>query len=226
MQTKKEVDPLHKPPEFRKVVFFNGPPRCGKSFGADCMRSFVQINAVYMQPRTLDFAEPLKKAAHALFDAFHSWDYYDTKEGMAQKSLACGDFLGMSPREAYISLSEDYLKPKFGEEALGYILRKRIVRYNGTNFFAVSNCGFLPELSPIVDLVGQRNVMIVEVHSAHRTFDEDSRGYVGDAAKAEWPHITVKKLPNVIGGAEDRDFFKMLCQGLVKGFLKIEEKDG
>lgn len=219
------VDPLHKPPEWRKIIYFNGPPQVGKSYGADAMRSFVQINAPYLQPRHLDQAEPLKKAAHALFDAFHSWDYYDTREGAPLKSQGCGDFLGMSPREAYISMSEEYLKPKFGDAALGFLLRKRVVRYNGTQFFVVSNCGFVPELEPIIDLFGQRNVMILEVHSAGRDFSNDSRGYVGDQVKNLYPHVHVKKLPNVIGTQEDKEFFKMMCEGIVKNFLKIEERE-
>lgn len=225
-QTKKEVDPLHKPPSWRKIVYFNGPPQVGKTFGAEAMRSFVQINATWMRPRHLDAAEPLKKAAHALYSVFNNWDYYDTKDGAPLKGLACGDFLGLSPREAYIALSEEYLKVKHGDEVLGHILRKRIVRENTSQFFVVSNCSFVPELRPVIDLFGQRNVMVIEVHAAGKDFKDDSRGYVGEQVKKLYPHVQVKKLVNVIGDQEDKEFYKMLCEGLVKNFLNIEEKDG
>lgn len=224
MQTN-EDEFVRKPPEWRKIVLFNGPPQCGKSFGSDCVMSFVRRNAVWTNPRMMDFAEPLKKAAHALYCSFHGWDYYDTKEGAPHKSLPNGDFLGLSPREAYIGLSEDYMKAKHGDEVMGFILKKRITRESSSKVFVVPNSGFVSELQPLIDLFGQRNVLIIEVHAAEKTFAGDSRGYIGDAAKILYPHISVVKLPNVFGNQDDKDFFKMLCEGTVKKFLKIEEKE-
>jgi hypothetical protein len=222
---KTEEEFLRKAPDWRKIILFNGPPRCGKSFGADRVMSFIRHNAPWTYPRLLDAAEPLKRAAHALYCAFHGWDYYDTKEGEAQKGLATGDFLGMSPREVYIALSEDFLKPKHGEEVVGFLLRKRIIREANSQIFVIPNAGFLPELDPLVKLVGQRNILLIEVHTADRTFEGDSRSYIGDAAKEKYPHIHLKKLPNVIGNDEDKAFYTMLCHGTAKTFLGIEEKE-
>lgn len=220
---KSEDDPLHTPPEFRKVMLFNGPPRSGKSLAADAVRSFVQINRAWMYPRVMDFAEPLKKAAHSLFCVFHPWDYYDSKEAAHLKSLASGDFLGLSPREAYIALSEEFLKPKFGNEVMGFLMRKKMIQERSTQFFSIANSGFVDELRPIVDLVGQRNIHIVEIHAAGKTFEGDSRSYIGDACREKWPYIKVTKLPNIIGNKDDKDFFILMCHGLVKKFLKIAE---
>jgi hypothetical protein len=220
-----EENPFTKQPDFRKVILFNGPPRCGKSTGAEAIRSFVSINARYMHPSVFDFAEPLKKAAHALFDVFHRWDYYDCKEGQHLKSLASGDFLGLSPREAHIALSEDFLKPKFGPEVMGFLMRKRIIRANTCKCVIIPNSGFVDELRPIVDLVGQRNILVIEVSAAGRTFEGDSRSYIGDAIKERWPHTSLVRLPNIIGKQEDKEFFRLLCCGAAKKFLKIREED-
>lgn len=223
MEAKPE-DVFDKQPDWRKIVLFNGPPRSGKSFGAACVAHFVRENMPWTQPRILDFAEPLKKAAHALYCAFHPWGYYDMPEAEHLKGLASGDFLGLSPREAYIALSEEYMKVKHGEEVMGFLMRKRMLKEKATQVFIIPNNGFLPELEPLVNFVGQRNVLIIEVHVAGKTFDGDSRDYVGDAAKEKYPHINVIKLPNVFGNKDDRDLYKMLCQGAVKKFLKIEER--
>lgn len=225
MLTKTEENPFDKTVLNRKIILFNGPPRCGKSLGADYVASFIRRNAPYMHPCILDFAEPLKRAAHALYCAFHRWDYYDTKEGASQKGLASGDFLGLSPREAYIALSEEYLKEKHGVEVLGFLMKKRICREKWSQTAVIPNCGFIDELKPLIDLVGQRNILIIEVHAAGKTFEGDSRRYVGDEVKERWPHITTVRLPNVFGGKEDKDFFRILCEGTVKKFLKIEEKE-
>lgn len=226
MQTEtetKEQDPWQKSIDSRKIILFNGPSRCGKSLGSAFVANFVRAHT-NEKIETFDFAEPLKKAAHALFCAFHGWSYYDTREGESQKGMASGDFLGMSPREAYISLSEEYLKPKFGPDALGFLMKKRIARSKWSRIVIIPNCGFIPELKPLIDLVGQRNVLIIEVHAANKTFEGDSRRYVGDEAKELWPHISVMKIPNVFGDQGDRDFYKMLCEGAVKKFLKIKEE--
>jgi len=218
-------EPMIKGPGWRKIILFNGPPRCGKSFGASCMATFIRQNAQWMQPAIMDFAEPLKKAAHALYCVFHSYDFYDFKENEHLKSVPSGDFLGMSPREAYIALSEEFLKPRHGEEVLGFLMKKRILRQSGSNVIIIPNSGFIEELKPLVDLVSERNILLVEVHAANKTFDGDSRSYVGDTLKEKYPNIELRKIPNVFGSPEDKEFYKMLCEGTVKKFLNIEEKE-
>lgn len=218
-------DGLLPPPPWRKIIVLNGPPGCGKDTAAQYMLSFIRRNATHMAPMHFKFSEPLKRAVHSLYCAFHNWDFYDSKDGAHQKNLASGDFMGLSPREAYIAMSEHYLKVMHGPEALGFLLRKRIIRHNASNVFVISDSGFVDELEPIVKLVGQRNLLVVEIHAANKTFEGDSRGYIGDEAKARWPHVEKRKLPNVFGSQQDKDFFKMLCEGTAKKFLDIEEDD-
>lgn len=223
MASKEEF--LRKSPDHRRIIMFNGPPQSGKSFGAHCVRMFILRNAAWMQPRLLDMAEPLKKAAHALYCAFHSWDYYDSKDGEAAKGLASGDFLGLSPREAYIEMFLD-LERRHGSEVLGFLMKKRMLREAGTVAFILHNMGRLADMVPLVDFAGQRGILLIEVHTQDRTFEGDIRGYIGNEAKEQWPHINVVKLPNVIGTQADKDLYRILCEGTAKKFLKIEEKDG
>ena len=218
-------DPLHKATQNRKVIVFNGPPCCGKDTAAAYALSYIRQHAMYLTPMHMKFAEPLKKAAHDLYAVFHNWDYYDSKDGAPVKNMASGDFLGLSPRDAYIEMSNK-LKELHGPSALGYIMRKRMVRHNSVGCFITSDGGFVDELEPLVSLLGQRNVLVVEIHAVDKTFVGDSRGYVGNDVQMRWPKVTVKKLPNTIGTLEDKEFFKMLVEGTVKGWLGIEEKDG
>jgi hypothetical protein len=102
--------------------------------------------------------------------AFHSPDFYDLPENSQQKDLPCGDFFGMSPREAYIALSEEFLKKITGPAALGYINRKLMTRMQGARIFVFSDGGFVPEWEPIIEYVGAENFMLVEVHSETKDF--------------------------------------------------------
>jgi hypothetical protein len=216
---------LHKQPEWRKFIVINGPPDSGKDTAANFIVSFIRRNAAHLCPMHIKFSEPLKKSAHALFDVFHNWDYYDSKEGRSQKNLANGDFLGLSPREAYIAMHQKILDEMFGPEALGFIMRKRIVRHNSVQVFISSDGGFVDELEPIINLLGQRSVLLIELHAVGKTFEGDNRNYCGEEAKKRWPKITLVRLPNTIGSADDKDLFRILCEGTAKKFLQIEEKD-
>lgn len=216
-------DPFHRDPVTRKVIIFNGPPGAGKDFASDAVRSYIQINAPWMKPTHIKFSEPLKRAAHALYAAFHSWDYYDSKDGRPQKGASNGDFLGLSPREAYIEMFNK-LAELHDSRALGFIMRKRMVRSNFNSVFVMSDGGRVDDLRPVIDLVGERNVLIIEIHTVGANWDGDNRTYIGNNVLADYPNVTVMKLPNTIGDREDRDIFRMLCQGAVKKFLNIEEK--
>lgn len=207
----------------RKIIIFNGPPGCGKDTGSEAVRSFVQIHAAYLKPTHMKFAEPLKKGIHDLYCAFHPWDYYDSNEGRKDKDKPCGDFFGLTPREIYIQAFE-FLEMLHGGEALGYIMRKRIVRNSFNSVVVISDAGRMGDLEPIIDLVGEHNILIVEVYPSP-AIEWDNRKHIGDEVKAKFPHAHVTKIPNKIGDRSDRDIFRMLCQGVAKNFLKIEERE-
>jgi len=174
----------------------------------------------------MKFSEPLKKGAHALYDSFHSWDYYDGA-GEAEKNIPGGDFFGLTPRQAYIEMFNT-LERLHGPEALGYIMRRRIVRNSTHGVVVCSDGGRVPDLVPIIDFFGEESLLITEIHATGVAFEDhnDIRAYVGDDIKAKYPKVTVKKIPNKIGGRSDKDLFKILCQGVVKNFLEIEEPEG
>jgi hypothetical protein len=49
----------------------------------------------------------------------------------------------MTPREAYIALSEELLKKIAGPAALGYLARKQMTRMQGARIFVFSDGGFV-----------------------------------------------------------------------------------
>lgn len=207
------------------VIAFNGPPRAGKDTASGAVCAVIRDRATWLQVRHMKMSDPLKKSAHALFAAFHSPDFYDLPENIQQKDLPCGDFLGLSPREVYISLHEEYLKKQFGAGAIGFINRKIMTRMHGARVFVFSDGGFVDEWLPIIEYVGEENFMLVEVHSATKDFSNDSRGYIGDELKALFPKIKLVKLNNTIGDGQDRELFRVLAQGAAVNFLRHEMKD-
>jgi hypothetical protein len=209
----------------RYVIAFNGPPHAGKDTASNAVCKVVRERAPWMQVRHVKMSEPLKKSVHTLFCAFHSPDFYDLPENAAQKDLPCGDFFGLTPREAYIAMSEELLKKIAGPAALGYLARKQMSRMSGARIFVFSDGGFVDEWQPIIDYVGEENIMVVEIHAADKSFVNDSRGYIGDELKVRFPKLRLVKLNNTFGGEEDREMFKVFAQGAAINFLRHEMKE-
>lgn len=208
----------------KKVIVFNGPPGVGKDTAVKACLSYLYTHTPWYQARHMKFAEPLKRATHMLYGLNHwDWDHFDKPEFVKYKNVPCGEFMGMSPREAYISMSENYAKtidPLF----FGWIARRKMGATT-SSVFMFSDSGFIDELTPIVDWVTPSSLMIVELHAEGKSYSGDSRGYIGDAAKERWPKCTVKKIKNDFGDRQDEELFKVFCKGAVKGFLNIEEKE-
>jgi hypothetical protein len=207
----------------RYVIAFNGPPGVGKDTASMAVCSLVGERAPWLEVRHMKMSDPLKKATHALFSAFHSPEYYDG-EGRAQKDLACGDFLGMSPREAYISMSEEYAK-KINPAFFGYIARKNMVAARSARLFVFSDAGFPVEWKPIIEYVGEENFLLVQLFAVGKDFSIDSRGYIGEELKTMFPRITVTNVANTFGDKQERELFRVFAQGAAINFLRHELRE-
>lgn len=210
---------------WKRVIIINGPPGVGKDTAAGAIMAFIVANEPWKQPRLLKIAEPIKKAAHMLFGLdSYSWDHYDKEGFQKHKDVPCGEFLGDSPRTAYIAIS-DYAKSKFGEEFFGWIARRKMAAMKTAGVFVLDG-GIAEELPPVIDYVGAEHVLILEIHSVGKTFENDSRGYIGEELKDKYPNIKVQRVFNEFSDdIQDRELFKIYCKGAAKKFLNIEEKD-
>lgn len=210
----------------KKIIVLNGPPGVGKDTAASAICGYISKHAAFYHPRHMKMAEPLKKAAHALVDAFPSWDYYDLPEHAKEKDRPSGDFMGLTPRELYIKLSEGFCKSVFGDDFFGMIMRKRIHKAQGCQVVVISDAGFVDEIDNLIRYVSPENVLLLELYSDGKDFKDDSRGYIGEVLKEVHPKLTLKRLRNEFGDQADKELFRIYCQGAAKGWLKIEEKVG
>lgn len=154
------------------VVCLNGPPRCGKDTIGEMFRSMTDLNV-----EVLKFAEPVKMAAHATISLLsgeqmvHGMEHYNDC-----KDETNSDFFGATPREAYISMSEDYCKKLFGEDIFGVAMVRRISRLEKTpDIVVITDCGFDDEVEVLKSAYECR---IVQIMREGCDFDNDSRGYL------------------------------------------------
>ena len=174
-----------------KVILFNGPPGCGKD-------TVVQhlLDAYPEVFRSQRFALTLKAGLHTLLGL----DEDDAAfEDCKDKPIA--EFFGRSPRELYIWVSERVMKPAFGDECFGHIwLRKyhdwiKWVPDDENTIVLVPDCGFAPEINPLINHFGAENILLIRIYRQGHDFSSDSRSYITGVLPKELEVVNVNDEP-------------------------------
>lgn len=151
----------------KKIILLNAPPGAGKDFAA----KYLEQNLTDCK---LDkFARVLKERTHALY-GFPERDfmYYESCKEEPNE-----DFLGLTPRQAYINVSETYFKPTHGKRVFGELLLQELKKEN-TSIIAVSDSGFKEEAEVLIDEYGADNIFLIHILREGCDFSSDSRNYI------------------------------------------------
>ena len=151
-----------------RVVLLNGAPGSGKdSAGRALLKGLYGTEIVKL-------AGALKAATHELF-GLHGLAPGGFE---AVKGEPAPEFFGLTPREAYILVSEKMVKPVLGEDFFGRVLVNRIRRLRNCRIAAVTDSGFVDEARPVVEAFGPENVLLARLHRPGHTFKGDSRSHI------------------------------------------------
>jgi hypothetical protein len=178
------------------VLLINGPPRAGKD-------TVGQIVAKYARGRVYvaKMAKALKERTHALYDLRfrgpsapfdqlgepYPHDWFESS-----KDQPSPDFLGLTPRQAYIAVSERLLKPMHGPRVFGELLVQDLERNaRDADLIVVTDSGFADEALPIIERFGADRVHLIRVRRPGHTFEGDSRSFI------ELPGIRTLDLQNM-----------------------------
>jgi hypothetical protein len=157
------------------IVLFNGPPRSGKDTAAGLVRAAFIREAV-----SLKFALPLKylTASFAEFMGDKHENVLSDEPGV--KERANKFLLGLSPRQFQIMVSEDWMKPKFGDDVFGKIAIQQVKLYHDwpSRIFLFSDSGFRSEAVALVEEFGPENILLIRLHRIGCDFTIDSRSYI------------------------------------------------
>jgi hypothetical protein len=152
-------------------LIFNGPPGSGK----DEACHFLKTNYGY---KHLQFKDQLFKETFKFFGVSEEWfmkGYNDrsTKETPVPQLKVHGSTL--SRRDAMIHVSENVIKPKHGKDYFGV---KTAERVDPELDHCFSDGGFIEEIHPLINRVGQENIYIVQLYRTGCSFSSDSRNYI------------------------------------------------
>ncbi len=169
-----------------KILFLNGPPRSGK----DTIAQY--ISETYKNIIHVKMANHLKNIAHILAGLTDiEIDYFEDCKDYASVQLPYkvdkGDFY--TPREWYMHVAENIIKPSLGDDYFGRMLLKTILKEEGKHFrsqlFVVSDSGFLCEAEPIIAHQNGEDCYNIQIRRDGYNFNHDSRSY--------WSHPQVSE---------------------------------
>ena len=179
-----------------KAILLNGPKLCGKD------KALSYIKGFYPNILTRETKDKLHELTMAFFN-LSSEEYYKIYEDRELKEVPLPQFTvtgdevlklaniismdarehnkGMwqlSIREAMIWVSEVVCKPAFGKDYFG---KARALAINSGDIITDGSTAFVEELHPLIDRVGQDNILLIRIHRPGFEFDaSDSRGYIPD----------------------------------------------
>lgn len=154
-----------------KLILFNGPRHSGKDTAA--LHCVAQYNAHHFK-----MSRPLKDGVKAIFGL--SDQEVTLLESI--KTQPSATLFGKSYVSLQISLSEDYMKPLFGEDIFGRIaadrLASELAKDQHQELYVCSDSGFAAEAWPVIELFDPKNVLLVKIERRGKTFAGDSRSYI------------------------------------------------
>tara|TARA_R110002153_G_scaffold9324_3_gene38609 strand:+ start:674 stop:1237 length:564 start_codon:yes stop_codon:yes gene_type:complete len=152
-----------------QIILLNGPPGCGKDYAGAILEEGIERST---QMKLATEVKNMTHRAYGLGDI--EADHYED-----HKDVGISDFRGVSPRSAYIQMSECFMKPLHGDRIFGHILKAQIL-FHSTRFSTVivTDSGFRKEAEVLVAEFGALDVLLVRIHLDGYDFASDSRSYL------------------------------------------------
>lgn len=197
----------------KRVVLLNGPPKCGK----DTIASHL---VPYFAFQKMKFAAPIKRMAAGLLDMRTELieDHKDHEMNILCKETTSDEF-GIAPtysekdtiRRLLIRISEDFLKPVYGDTFFGRLAVREMQR-SSYSLIVFTDSGFATEATSIIRAIGKSNVLLIRLHRDGCTFDGDSRSYLSGIAGREVDVINSSTIADAV----------LRVASAIRGYFKIE----
>lgn len=153
------------------IVILNAPPVSGKDTIANILAKLHGFRKVEFKQRIYDIAKAI------LGDSFSQ-----LQKDLANRESkeAPQDYLGsLSPRQFLIKVSEDWIKPVFGDDYFGVAAAEAAAK-NLQHHVVFSDGGFPDEVLPLREL--DVPVVVIRLYREGYGFGSDSRSYLPEYA--------------------------------------------
>lgn len=197
----------------RKLVLLNGPAGCGKDTVGHIIRQ--HFNSL-RKPEMFGYetgdpcecispADYLKDLTHEMFGLACDTYKYEKVKNFPHPDFMMKKHCMLSPRKAYIHVSERVMKPLFGEDVFSKRLVSRIERqFKNVPLIVNTSLGFVDEVRFLVKTYGVENILLIRIKRPGCTFDGDSRQYVYTVADVKQHEIYNDKTSNYLQDLADK----------------------
>ena len=156
----------------KKVVILNAPPNSGKDYFVEQLKEKGIHEVGGMSWSHKELKRPLVELVKNLYSlSDNDVEHLSSRENKEKPSSLLN---GKSWREAMIFVSEEVVKPALGKDIFGKVAASNLSV--GINIF--TDGGFEEEIAPIVEEVGEDNIIIVKIHKDGCSFEGDSRDWI------------------------------------------------
>ncbi len=146
-----------------KIIFLNGPPRCGKDTAADAI-----INYFPDITRKERLSTPLKEIASQWMGNPES-KLEKTKDVILQQHMQTYRSYQISVFKALCTV--------FGDEWLGRILYNKI-KNSDEEYFVIIDAGRTTDIQPFIRNMDSNDLMILQIMRRDCNFENDIRSYI------------------------------------------------
>ena len=160
--------------ESTKIFILNAPPRAGKDSLAEYLHK--ELGASKFSFKDKLFAIAFVTGNFTRDEWLNVWiPRYNTDA----KDKPWDRIGGISQRDYLIKISEEWIKPHYGNDYFGNCLVNNINNQR-CDIAVVSDGGFVDEIEPLFNKYGKENVYIVQWSKKGCSFENDSRDYIDD----------------------------------------------
>lgn len=154
------------------TVVLNGPPCSGKNYITDQLIKHLAISGITSEK--LMFKTGLyKETAKQYF--MPQYDFTNLATNRTTKDLPNERLGGISPRDALINVSENYIKPLLGED---YFAKELLENIKDKDVYIISDGGFKEEIQTLIDSPKINKLLLIHLHTPECSFEGDSRSYI------------------------------------------------
>ena len=191
------------------IILLNGPPSSGKDTAAMFMKKYLPGSV-----REYKMSTTLKSGLQTLLGLEQEdWNRMLAYGAKDEPQLP----LDITPREALIKLSEDYMKVLFGGDIFGHITVRRLKRMVSADHILVTDVGFTYEVVPILEEFGPKKMRILKLSRPNCNYEEDSRSYI-DADSLNMNPYTID-----INNQYDLELFEAQVKNALKKWELIDD---
>ena len=163
-----------------KIIFINGPPRSGKDYAGSVLANRKDLGLTNTNAKLSDILKVRTHALYLLFDNNNQPLWHGAFESFKDHHLK--EFHGLTPRQAYIAVSESWMKPTHGAGFLGELLVEKLRKHEQTIdrrwTHIITDSGFVEEAESLVEAYGKDNCSLVRIYREGYDFNSDSRSYI------------------------------------------------